>query len=81
VRSFDAGRSCVSFCGSDTSLEIAFQIEIEALRTLAPGGNEAQLLATFDNNRDAILKMASVAYARRKASHHRITAADISSKG
>ena len=33
VRSFDAGRSCVSFWGSDASLEIAFQIEIDALRS------------------------------------------------
>ncbi len=83
VRSFDAGRSCVSFWGSDASLEIAFQIEIDALRQLgAPAdGNEAQLLATFDSHRDAILGAAANLYGRRKASYHRITAADMAGKG
>lgn len=83
VRSFDAGRSCVSFWGSDASLEIAFQIEIDALRKLGAniGDGEAQILATFDSHRDAILNAAATAYGRRKASYHRITAADISGKG
>ncbi|PTM41974.1 DUF1488 domain-containing protein [Bosea sp. 124] len=83
VRSFDAGRSCISFWGSDAALEIAFQIEIDALRKLgaATGDDEAQLLATFDSHRDAILNAASAAYGRRRASYHRITAADISGKG
>jgi len=83
VRSFDAGRSCVSFWGSDASLEIAFQIEIDALRKLSAdvGDGEVQMLATFDSHRDAILNAAATAYGRRKASYHRITAADISGKG
>ena len=83
VRSFDAGRSCVSFWGSDASLEIAFQIEIDALRKLSAdvGDGEAQMLAAFDSHRDAILNAAATAYGRRKASYHRITAADISGKG
>jgi hypothetical protein len=82
VRSFDAGRSCISFWGSDTSLEIAFQIEIDALRKLgaAAGDGEAQMLATFDNHRDAILDAAATAYGRSKASYHRITAADVTGK-
>jgi hypothetical protein len=83
VRTFDAGRSCVSFWGSDASLEIAFQIEIDALRKLsvATGDGEAQLLATFDAHRDTILNVAAAAYSRRKASYHRITAAEISARG
>ena len=83
VRTFDAGRSCVSFWGSDASLEIAFQIEIDALRKLGPSTSdgEAQLLATFDSHRDTILNAAAAAYGRRKASYHRITAADISGRG
>ena len=70
VRSFDAGRSCISFWGSDASLEIAFQIEIDALRKLEAniGDGEAQMLATFDSHRDAILHAAATAYGRRKAS-------------
>jgi hypothetical protein len=73
VRTFDAGRSCVSFWGSDASLEIAFQIEIDALRKLS--------VATFDAHRDTILNVAAAAYSRRKASYHRITAAEISARG
>ena len=83
VRSFDAGRSCISFWGSDDSLEIAFQIEIDALCKLgaAPGDGEAQMLATFDSHRDAIRSAAAAAYGRRKASYHRITAADVTGRG
>ncbi len=83
VRSFDAGRSCISFWGSDASLEIAFQIEIDALRKLGvgPGDGEAQMLATFDSHRDAILNAAATAYGRRKGAYHRITAADVTGKG
>jgi hypothetical protein len=79
IRSFDAGRSCVSFWGSDSSLEIAFQIEIDALRKLGPGGGdgEAQMLDAFDRNRTAILQAAEAAYRRHKTSYHRITAADL----
>lgn len=82
VRSFDAGRSCISFWGSDTSLEIAFQIEIDALRKLGAyaGEGEAQMLSVFDCHRDAILVAAATAYGRRKGAYHRITAADVAGK-
>jgi hypothetical protein len=80
VRSFDPGRFCVSFWGSDASLEITFQVEIDALRKLKPGvgDSEAQMLEAFDQNREAILTAASTAYGRHKANYHRITAADVS---
>ena len=83
VRSFDAGRSCISFWGSDASMEIAFQIDIDALRKLgaATGDGEAQMLATFDSHRDAILRAAASAYGRHKTSYHRLTAADVSGRG
>ena len=80
VRSFDAGRSCVSFWGSDASLEIAFQIEVDALRRLGAEPGEAQMLATFDSHRDAILSAAAAAYGRHKGSYHRLTVADIGGK-
>lgn len=80
VRSFDAGRSCVSFWGSDASLEIAFQIEVDALRRLGAEAGEAQMLATFDSHRDAILSAAATVYGRRKGNYHRLTVADIGGK-
>jgi hypothetical protein len=76
VRSFDSGRLCVSFWGSDAALEIAFQIDLDALRKLGPGDSEAQVLGVFDQNRDAILKVASAAYAKRRGGYHRLTSAD-----
>lgn len=83
VRSFDPGRDCVSFWGSDASLEITFQIEIEALRKLGAGtgDSEAHMLATFDSHRDAILNMAATAYGRGKGAYHRITAAEVTGRG
>lgn len=77
IRRFDSGRSCVCFWGSDTALEITFQIDFDALRKLGPatGDGEAAVLSVFDENRDAILKAASVAYSRDRASYHRLTAA------
>lgn len=81
VRLFDAGRSCVCFWGSDASLEVAFQIEFDALRRLGAGSDdEAPMLATFDNHRDAILQVAANAYGRHKTSYHRLTASDVTGR-
>lgn len=75
VRSFDAGRSCVSFWGSDASLEIAFQIDFDALHKLSSssGDGEAEVLHVFDTNREAILQAARRAYSRHRTSYHRLT--------
>jgi len=77
VRSFDAGRACVSFWGSDTALEITFQIDFDALRRFSPGlgDGEPETLAIFDANREAILEAASAAYSRHRIAYHRLTAA------
>jgi hypothetical protein len=77
VRLFDAGRSCVSFWGSDASLEVSFQVEFDALRKLAPasGSLEAEMLGTFDANREAILQAARTAYSQHRGGYHRLTAA------
>lgn len=82
VRSFDEGRACVSFWGSDASLEIAFQIDLDALRKLGAGVADSgpEALAAFDGNREAILKAAAAAYGRHRASYHRLTAADFSGR-
>ena len=54
VGAFDEGRACVSFWGSDASIEFTFQIEIDALRKFGASEREAQLLATFGGCRDTI---------------------------
>lgn len=78
VRSFDAGRHCVSFWGSDSSLEIAFQIDFDALAKLSadPVQDEDQALETFDRNRGAILTAAANAYGKNRGSYHRLTVSD-----
>ncbi len=77
VRLFDARRSCVSFWGSDSSLEVSFQVEFDALRKLGAGSGdvEAEMLGVFDANREAILQAARTAYSRHRTSYHRLTAA------
>lgn len=76
VRRFDAGRSCVSFWGSDASLEIAFQVDFAALHKLSPnaGDVEAAVLDVFDQNRDTIYQAARSAYSRHRGGYHRLTA-------
>lgn len=77
VRLFDARRSCVSFWGSDASLEVSFQMEFDALRKLGAGSDnvEAEMLGAFDANREAILQVARTAYSRHRTSYHRLTSA------
>lgn len=79
VRLFDAGRGCISFWGSDAALEIAFQIDFDALRKLSPGlgPGEAEALRVFDQHRDAILTSATTAYGRNRSSYQRLTAAHV----
>lgn len=77
VRCFDAGRSCVSFWGSDASLEVTFQVDFDALRKLGPaaGDAEAEVLSVFDKNRDTIQQAARAAYSQHRTGYHRLTAA------
>ncbi len=77
VRLFDVGRSCVSFWGSDASLEVSFQVEFDVLRKLSPGSDdvEAEMLGAFDANREMILQAARTAYSRHRTGYHRLTAA------
>lgn len=66
--------------GADSALEIAFQIEFDALRKLGPdvGEGETQMLQAFDRNRAAILKAAVNAYNRHRSNCYRLTAAEFS---
>lgn len=36
IRRYEPGRGCASFWGSEASLEVMFQIELDVLRTLSP---------------------------------------------
>lgn len=81
IRSYDPARDCVCFWGSDSTLEVTFQVEIAALRRMTSAmGNaetdEVSLLAVFDANLTRIQKAAGAAYSRHRRSYHRLSASD-----
>jgi hypothetical protein len=76
IRRYEAGRQCISFWGSDGSLEVAFQVNLDALRKLdlaAFDGREASALNAFDHNREAIRNAARAAYRKHPLAFHRLT--------
>lgn len=77
-RAYDPGRRCVSFWGHDSTFEIAFHVEAEALRRISPQAplDEASLLRVFDGNRARIERAAGTAHARHRRSHHNLSASD-----
>lgn len=77
-RSYDPARDCVSFWGHESAFEVAFQIDIKALRGMSPDatGDEGSLLAAFDRNRAKIQHVASLAYARQRKTYVRLSSAD-----
>ena len=79
IRRYEPGRGCVSFWGSEASLEVMFQIELDVLRTLSPAiidGSEGSFLVAFDLNRSAILQAARSAYLKKRGGYHRLSADD-----
>jgi hypothetical protein len=78
IRRYDTARDCVCFWGSDSALEIAFEVELAALRSIdsSAGSSEASMLRTYDGHLAAIRKAAGAAYSRKRQSYHRLTAAD-----
>ena len=77
IRRYEPGRGCVSFWGSETSLEVMFQIELDVLRTLSPAvidGSEGSFLVAFDLNRSTILRAARSAYLKKRGGYHRLSA-------
>jgi len=80
-RNYDAGRHCVSFWGHDSTFEITFTLDEEALSKISPYAerDEASLLHVFDVNRARIEEAASVAYSRsqQRQSYHRLSASDL----
>ena len=65
-RSFDAGRSRVCFWGYDSTIEITFFIEADALKQLCPemSGLESGFLQAFDAVRNKIHEVADKVYTR-----------------
>ena len=63
-RSFDATRSCVCFWGYDSTIEVTFFLEVNALKRLCPGmgGAEAGILNAFDAVRKRVYEVANKAY-------------------
>ncbi|VFU07525.1 conserved protein of unknown function [Methylocella tundrae] len=77
-RSYDPVKRCVSFWGHESTFEIAFHLDEEALERISPEvrRNEASLLEAFDVNRVQIERAALSAYARRRQSFCHLTASD-----
>ncbi len=67
-RSFDEHLNRVEFWGYESSMQIRFFIQIDALKKLDPemGSTEADYLKTFDAQRAKILKVAQKVYSHNK---------------
>ncbi|CAN1721939.1 DUF1488 family protein [Hyphomicrobium sp. 1Nfss2.1] len=77
-RSYDAARRCIRFWGSDGAMEVSFFLEEDALTKIAVGtpSGESSLLASFDQNRDRILRTARKVYGRRHKGSYELIADD-----
>ncbi|HUI21877.1 MAG TPA: DUF1488 domain-containing protein [Methylocella sp.] len=80
-RSYNPVRHCVSFWGHDSTFEVSFYLDEEALIKISPyaGRDEASLLHVFDVNRARIQDAASAAYARApgRQNYHQLSASDL----
>lgn len=78
IRRYDTARGCVCFWGSDSALEIAFEVELAALRSIdsSAGPGEASMLRAYDGHLATIREAAGAAYSRKRKSYHRLTASD-----
>ena len=65
-RSFDASSSRVCFWGYDSTIEISFFVEADALKRLCPemSGTEPGFLQAFDVARKRIYEVANKVYVR-----------------
>ena len=77
-RSWDASKQCVSFWGHDSMLEVAFEVEDQAIHLICPAAlrNEESLLKAFDVNRSRIEQIAGKVYGKRRGSWLRLSASD-----
>ena len=77
-RSYVERKQCVSFWGYDSTLEIAFEVDDEALHVICPQAerSEQSLLSAFDDNRTLIEQAAVKKYARNRQSYLRLSSRD-----
>src|ERR1700746_4183467 len=78
-RHYNPTQRYVCFWGHDSTFEVSFHLDEEALCKMSPyvDRNEASLLHVFDVNRVRIQEAASVAYSRRQQNYYRLSASDI----
>lgn len=76
-RSYEPDHARVRFWGHDSSMEVSFFLEEDALFLMAPGtaGDEKAILQAFDANRARIMEAARKAYTGR-LTHSFILGAD-----
>ena len=77
-RVFEPSRRAVRFWGYVSAMEWSFFVTEEALRQLQPsmGHDEANILRTFDDNRDAIQIAAMKAFKRERKGFYELGAID-----
>lgn len=77
-RVYDPIRHCVTFWGHDSTFEIAFHVDVDALHKFNPVAEqgEAASLQVFDVNRTRIERVAGGIYARRRQNFNRLSASD-----
>jgi hypothetical protein len=63
-RSYDESRNCVCFWGYDSTIEISFFVEVDALKQLCPNMESAEpgFLKAFDAALERIHKVANNVY-------------------
>lgn len=80
-RNYDSTRHCVCFWGQDSTIEVSFQLDEDALFKISPYSDrdEASMLRIFDVNLARIQEAASAAYARspQRQGYHRLSASDL----
>ncbi|MBV8751344.1 MAG: DUF1488 domain-containing protein [Hyphomicrobiales bacterium] len=77
-RSFDATRRAVRFWGYDSAMEFSFFVTEDALKRVAPDmrRDKAEILSTFDNNRDLICRTAAKVFARGRRGSYELVPDD-----
>ena len=70
-RSFDPSANCVRFSGHDSTIEVSFFVEVNALSKIYPElvHQESEILDAFDTNIKAIRKAATKAYEKNKGKY------------
>jgi hypothetical protein len=78
-RSYDSRKQCVRFWAHDSSFEVPFFVDADALCRIDPNAtaDEVGLLNAFDHNRERIRAAAGRAYARDRRGSYTLSAQDL----